>query len=80
VAQRHARYSNRLVPHTLQIGDGLDDGDEQPKVACHRLAPGQEQGAVLIDFELHIVDFVVTGNYRFCQLAVLLLQRLKGVP
>ena len=48
-----------LVADALEIGDDLDDGDDEAKVGGGRLAPGEHLGAVLVDLDLERVDLVI---------------------
>ena len=38
-----------LVADALQVGDGLDDGDDQAQVTGRRRARGEDAAALLVD-------------------------------
>ena len=59
-----------LVADSLEVGDGLDDGDDDPQVARRRRPQRQDPAAFLVDGNLHAVDLVVVGGHRFAKLAV----------
>src|ERR1700680_1542513 len=59
-----------LIADALQIGDGLDDGDDHPQVSGSRRADRQYAAALLVDRHLHAVDLVIVGRDRFAQAAV----------
>ena len=48
-----------LVADALQVGDDLDDGDDEPQVAGRGLAPRQHARALLVDLDLEGVHVVV---------------------
>src|SRR6185437_10489732 len=61
-----------LVADALEIGDGLDDGDDHPQIAGRRRPQGQYAAAFLVYGQLHAVDLVVFGRHRLAQAAVAL--------
>ena len=61
-----------LIADSLQIGDGLDDGDDDPQVARRGGAKRENPAALLVDRHLHAVDLVVLGRNRLAQAAVAL--------
>ena len=68
-----------FIADALEIGDGLDDGDDDPQVAGRRRAQRQDAAAFLVDRHLHAVDLVVVGGHRFAQAAVALDQGGDGL-
>jgi hypothetical protein len=64
-----------LVADALEVGDGLDDGDDQPQVAGGRTAGGEDAAAFLVDRHFHAVDLQVVGGEGFSQRAVTFYQR-----
>src|SRR3569623_1403294 len=58
------------VAHALEIGDGLDDGDDQAEVAGGRLAARQHVGAFFVDSDFERIDLVVIGDNHFAEAAV----------
>src|SRR5690606_2465315 len=60
----------RLVADTLEIGDGLDHGDDQAQVARRRRARREDPAALLVDADLHAVDLVVVLGDLETELAI----------
>ena len=50
---RHAGDLLGLVADALEVGDGLDDRDDQPQVARGRLAASDDVAARLVELDLH---------------------------
>ena len=61
-----------LIADALEVGDGLDDGDDHPQVSGRRRPDRQDAAALLVDGHFHAVDLVVVGGNRFAQAAVAL--------
>ncbi len=68
-----------LVADALEVGDGLDDGDDDAQIAGRGRAHRQDAAALLVDRHLHAVDLVVVGGDRFAEAAVALDQRGDGL-
>ena len=60
----------RLVPHALEVGDRLDDRDDEPKITRRGLAEGEDPRALLVDLDLEAVDLVVVPDHPLADLAV----------
>ena len=45
-----------LIADALQIGDGLEDGDDQSQVRGGRAARGEDAAAILVDGALELID------------------------
>ena len=59
---RHAGDLLRLVADALEVGDGLDHGDDEPQVAGGRLAPGDDVAARLVELDLHRVHAMIVST------------------
>ena len=59
-----------LVADALEVGDGLDDGDDQPQVRRRGRTRGEHPAAVLVDRDFHRVDLVVEPGDFLAQPAV----------
>src|SRR5215469_7116107 len=64
-----------LVADTLEVGDGLDDGDDHPQVAGRRSARGEDAAAFLVDGDLHVVHLMIVHGHCFAKGAVAFDQR-----
>jgi hypothetical protein len=64
-----------LIAHPFEVGDGLDDGDDEPQVAGCRRARGEDARTLLVDRDLHVVDMEVVVRDRFTERAVALDER-----
>src|SRR3569623_125259 len=58
-------HVRRMLHNALEIGDGLDDGDDQAEVAGGRLAERQHVGAFFVDSDIERIDLVVIGEHHF---------------
>ena len=61
-----------LIADALEIGDGLDDGDDDPQIPGRGRAHREDAAALLVDRHLHAVDLVVVGGDRLAEAAVAL--------
>ena len=52
-----------VVPHSLQLHDDVQQRDNDPKVAGHRLLGGNEVDAPVLDLEPPAVDVIVVVDY-----------------
>ena len=68
-----------LVADALQVGDGLDDGDDQAQVAGRRRARREDAAAFLVDRHFHAVDLEVVAADRHAEIAVAFDERGHGV-
>ena len=64
-----------LIADALEVGDGLDDGDDHPQIAGGRRPNREDAAAFLVDRHLHAVDLVIVRRDRFAQTAVAFDQR-----
>ena len=64
-----------LVADALQVGDGLDGGDDHAQVAGRRCARGEDAAALLVDRHFHAVDLVIVLRHGSTEGAVALDQR-----
>src|ERR1700692_3759686 len=58
-----------FIADPLEVGDGLDDGDDYPQIPGGRRPDRQYAAALLVDRHFHAVDLVIVGRDRFAQLA-----------
>ncbi len=68
-----------LVAYALEVGDGLDDGDDQTQVRGRRSARRQDAAAVVVDGDFHRVDLVVEPRHLLAEPAVARVERLDAV-
>ena len=64
-----------LVADALEVGDRLDDGDDDAQVGSGRLARRDDAPALLVDLDFHAVDLVVVPRHLLAELAVAVDQR-----
>src|SRR6516165_9731757 len=72
-----------LIADALEVGDGLDDGDDDPQIAGGRCARGEDAAALIIDGDFHVVhlevihrDLLAEGAIAFDQRSNRLVQLL----
>ena len=72
VDQIHGDPGNSLglVADSLQVGDGLDHGNDQTKIAGRRLSKRQNLGALLIDRDFQGIHLVVVSNHFLSQVRI----------
>src|SRR5450631_560626 len=63
-----------LIADPLEVGDGLDDGDDYPQIPGGRRPDRQYAAALLVDRHFHAVDLVIVGRDRFAQATITLNQ------
>ncbi len=69
----------RLVADPLEVGDGLDDGHDQPQVRGGGVSGRQDAAAVLVDRDFHRVDLVVEPRHFLAEPAVAVHERIDAV-
>ncbi len=77
--QHRARHPLGLIADALQVGDGLDDGEDQPQIAGCRLAARQDAAAFLVQVQFERVYLQVAADHRGGQLRVAVFQRADRV-
>ena len=68
-----------LVADALEVGDGLDDRDDQAQVGGRRAARREDAAAIVVDRHLHRVDLVVEARDLLAEPAVALDEGLDAV-
>src|SRR5699024_5087176 len=76
---RHATDLLGFVTDTLQVGDGLGDGEYQSQISRLWLPARQNLGAFFVDGHFHGVDFVVAASNFLAELAVAFDESLHAV-
>ena len=76
----HARDLLRLVADTLEVGDGLGDGEDQAQVVRRRLALDDHVAALAVERHLHAVHLVIGGDDVVEQRQVAGLQAVERAP
>ena len=69
-ADRGASDLLRLVAHALEVGDRLDDRDDEPEIARRGLPERDDPRALLVDLDLEAIDLVVVPDHPLADLAV----------
>src|SRR5581483_3856459 len=64
-----------LVSDALEVGDGLDDGDDDAQVAGRRSPRREDAAALLVDRDFHAVDLEVVHGDCLAERAVAIDQR-----
>src|ERR1700733_2843408 len=64
-----------LIANALEVGDGLDDGDDYPQIPGSRGARGENAAALLVNGDLHVVHLVIVLGNRLAERAVAFHQR-----
>jgi hypothetical protein len=64
-------YVHREIADAFQVGIDLQRGCQETKVACHRLAQGQEAGGQAVDLHFHAVDARLIANHILGKFPVL---------
>src|SRR5439155_22070943 len=77
---RHARDLLRLVADALEVGDRLDDRDDQPQVVGCRLALDDHLAAIAVERDFHGVHAVVGGDDVIERGAVARVEALERAP
>jgi len=87
-AARHARVDQALhragdargfIAHTLQVADGLADGDQQAQVAGGGLAARDDGRQVGVDVHLHLVDALFADQHLAGDFAVEVRECVDGL-
>ena len=75
-AQRRLRDVDRVIADALEVARHLDRGDDEAKVARHRLLQGEQLERGGLDLELHRIELAVGIDHRVGLAGVLTEQRL----
>ena len=60
---RTSRNIDGSIGHALQIVIHLQDGHHKAQVNGHRLIQGEDFQAILLDLDLHFIDFVIALSH-----------------
>jgi hypothetical protein len=77
-AQRRLGDVHPVVADPLEIARDLDGGDNETKIARHRLLQRQQRDGRLLHLDLERIDRLVAGDHRLRLSRVALEQRLDG--